>query len=552
MQTPQAETTGFRFPTHFPPSTHPRGLPSALSFVDTQPDNIMLVRDPDFPGGERVKLLDFGIAKMAEHLSAQPVRTKSDVLMGTPTYMAPEQCRGAKLATDRSDVYSLGVILYQMLAGQPPFLGASMGDLIAMHLMDAPQPLTELVIGLNPKIWRLVRALLAKKPSDRPPMEKVHKTLLALEEETKADPSEVELTDADEPRGSDSQHATIDVPGQRALQTASAETSNPKAKGPHHNPQIQAQLDLPSAIVSDSRHIHVPRRTLHLLIGALATSAVIVTTGILFGMRPDRRNSIELRRVENAAATNGLETAATTNGTATAAPSPVDAGTSSGAGNVGKNPLNLSDRRDGAKKIAEAAHVSSGKPRSAGAEETSAATPSAVHQDPAPVPAVAPPDLATAAVAIQPAPNPQVAPEHSARPVAVATNKPADDEDDEPEQPKAKDAPSAAAKPVPSAQVAPVAGKPAAADDPFDPLKTADDYLLQGSYRRAMDLATQFGKQDPMRAWEIFGRAACGLRSLDRASRALRELQKRQETRRIQSLLDYCRLHKIILPDAGG
>ncbi|HMY59747.1 MAG TPA: protein kinase, partial [Pseudomonadota bacterium] len=116
MQTPQAETTGFRFPTHFPPSTHPRGLPSALSFVDTQPDNIMLVRDPDFPGGERVKLLDFGIAKMAEHLSAQPVRTKSDVLMGTPTYMAPEQCRGAKLATDRSDVYSLGVILYQMLA----------------------------------------------------------------------------------------------------------------------------------------------------------------------------------------------------------------------------------------------------------------------------------------------------------------------------------------------------------------------------------------------------------------------------------------------------
>ena len=264
-----------------------------------QPDNIMLVRDPDFPGGERVKLLDFGIAKMAEHLSAQPVRTKSDVLMGTPTYMAPEQCRGAKLATDRSDVYSLGVILYQMLAGQPPFLGASMGDLIAMHLMDAPQPLTELVIGLNPKIWRLVRALLAKKPSDRPPMEKVHKTLLALEEETKADPSEVELTDADEPRGSDSQHATIDVPGQRALQTASAETSNPKAKGPHHNPQIQAQLDLPSAIVSDSRHIHIPRRTLHLLIGALATSAVIVTTGILFGMRPDRRNSIELRRVES-------------------------------------------------------------------------------------------------------------------------------------------------------------------------------------------------------------------------------------------------------------
>jgi cytoskeletal protein RodZ len=87
-------------------------------------------------------------------------------------------------------------------------------------------------------------------------------------------------------------------------------------------------------------------------------------------------------------------------------------------------------------------------------------------------------------------------------------------------------------------------------DDPFDPLRTAEDYILQGSYRRAMDLATQFGRQDPMRAWEIFGRAACGLRLADRANRAFRELQQRHEDRRISSLQEYCRLHKLILSGA--
>ena len=71
---------------------------------DLKPDNIMLVPDPDLPGGERVKILDFGIAKIAESLSATPMHTRSDMLMGTPTYMAPEQCRGAKSVTERSDV----------------------------------------------------------------------------------------------------------------------------------------------------------------------------------------------------------------------------------------------------------------------------------------------------------------------------------------------------------------------------------------------------------------------------------------------------------------
>ncbi|HND13315.1 MAG TPA: serine/threonine-protein kinase, partial [Pseudomonadota bacterium] len=77
---------------------------------DMKPDNIMLVPDPELPGGERVKVLDFGIAKMSEHLGGKPNATDSNVVMGTPAYMAPEQCKGAKLVTDRADVYSLGIM----------------------------------------------------------------------------------------------------------------------------------------------------------------------------------------------------------------------------------------------------------------------------------------------------------------------------------------------------------------------------------------------------------------------------------------------------------
>ena len=147
---------------------------------DLKPDNIMLVPDPELPGGERVKLLDFGVAKLAETLNAEPMLTRSDMLMGTPTYMAPEQCRGAKHVTDRSDVYSLGVILYQMLAGAPPFAGDTVGELIAMHLTDSEPALTEIAPHVDPEICTLVHLMLRKKPTERPSVEAVAQELKRL------------------------------------------------------------------------------------------------------------------------------------------------------------------------------------------------------------------------------------------------------------------------------------------------------------------------------------------------------------------------------------
>ena len=110
---------------------------------DLKPDNVMLVADSKAPGGERTKLLDFGIAKLAPEDNNDPGLTRPGVVFGTPTYMSPEQCKGAKEVDARSDVYSLGVIFYQMLAGRPPFVGEGVG-VVVLHMHEEPQPIIEL------------------------------------------------------------------------------------------------------------------------------------------------------------------------------------------------------------------------------------------------------------------------------------------------------------------------------------------------------------------------------------------------------------------------
>jgi serine/threonine-protein kinase len=141
---------------------------------DLKPDNVMLVVDPDpeAMGRVRVKLLDFGIAKVAAEVGNAGTNTAADVVMGTPKYMSPEQCRGAAAVDDKSDVYALGIMLYEMLAGRPPFLGAT-GEILAKQIYEDAPPLTELAPWVTPDAASFVHRLIAKDKAERPSMRDV-------------------------------------------------------------------------------------------------------------------------------------------------------------------------------------------------------------------------------------------------------------------------------------------------------------------------------------------------------------------------------------------
>ena len=137
---------------------------------DIKPDNLMLVVDTVAPGGERAKVLDFGIAKLSDLQDKGGVKTGTQQMMGTPAYMSPEQCAGAGGVDAKTDVYALGCVLYEALAGRAPFVAMGAGQLIGMHLYQSPPPL----LGLAPKVpagvAELVHRMLTKNKEQRPSM----------------------------------------------------------------------------------------------------------------------------------------------------------------------------------------------------------------------------------------------------------------------------------------------------------------------------------------------------------------------------------------------
>jgi len=134
---------------------------------DLKPDNIFLVPDAATALGERVKVLDFGIAKLADDSGGSAHKTSTHMIFGTPRYMSPEQCKSTAKVDERSDIYALGCMLFEMVCGRPPFEGDS-GELIAMHqLMPAPTASSSRA-DLPASLDAAITAMLAKQPADRP------------------------------------------------------------------------------------------------------------------------------------------------------------------------------------------------------------------------------------------------------------------------------------------------------------------------------------------------------------------------------------------------
>jgi len=130
---------------------------------DIKPANILLDRE------SRVVVIDFGIARAIGHAADLATVTSTGLTIGTPAYMSPEQASAEKVIDGRSDIYSLGCVLYEMLAGQPPFTGPTAQAIIARHLSEAPPPLRVVRPQLDESVERVIETALAKSPADRFP-----------------------------------------------------------------------------------------------------------------------------------------------------------------------------------------------------------------------------------------------------------------------------------------------------------------------------------------------------------------------------------------------
>src|SRR5688572_21736949 len=127
---------------------------------DVKPENILFTSDQACLG-------DFGIARALERALDESTTTSSSIVRGTPPYMSPEQAGGDHSYDGRSDIYSLGCVVYEMLAGMQPFVGPTPESIIAQRLSHAPRPLRVYRPTISPRVEAVIERALAITPADR-------------------------------------------------------------------------------------------------------------------------------------------------------------------------------------------------------------------------------------------------------------------------------------------------------------------------------------------------------------------------------------------------
>jgi eukaryotic-like serine/threonine-protein kinase len=144
-----------------------REVSDALSYAhsrgvihrDIKPENIML------EGGHAV-VADFGIARAVSTAHGESL-TQTGTSIGTPSYMSPEQAAGSSDVDGRSDLYSLGCVVYEMLAGQAPFTGPTVESIVHQHMLAEPRPITQIRPAVPPAVAGVLQRALAKNPADQ-------------------------------------------------------------------------------------------------------------------------------------------------------------------------------------------------------------------------------------------------------------------------------------------------------------------------------------------------------------------------------------------------
>jgi eukaryotic-like serine/threonine-protein kinase len=223
---------------------------------DIKPDNIIVHTTPR---GVSVKVLDFGVAKLRD----LPVTTLTQTgsVVGTPHYMSPEQCLGEEL-DHRSDIYSAGVVLYEMLCGVVPFNSPISTAVIVQHVNDPPPPLREKNSAVSHALERAVLHALEKRREARPQTagafaDEVGAALegreWASEVTWDARPEEATLDarPADDARTADGGEATASSAGLRAARAKEVPTA-PRAQGPAQPPAVSGPRPAPTAVMASS------------------------------------------------------------------------------------------------------------------------------------------------------------------------------------------------------------------------------------------------------------------------------------------------------------
>ena len=243
---------------------------------DLKPENVFLAQDPLRPGTTVVKILDFGIAKLTDRTGPSS-HTRTGSILGTPIYMSPEQCRGISNIDHRADIYALGVILFELLTGRPPFVKEAPGDLLIAHVSEPPPVPSSLQPAIPPELDRLILRLLAKSPDDRPPsMDLVVRELSGLHSGA-SDPAGPAMT-----LRLDSHTPPPAVPS--ASPSAGGTRLLPDNQSQNRGPKSTSTLGQAASEVMISNGLRQPRRTgLWLAVGGLAAA------GLAFALfRPDR------------------------------------------------------------------------------------------------------------------------------------------------------------------------------------------------------------------------------------------------------------------------
>ena len=237
-------------------AAHARGIVHR----DLKPDNVVLVADEEIAIGERATVLDFGIAKLFGD-SALSARTQVGSVMGTPSYMSPEQCRGAGEVDHRTDVYALGCIMFEMLTGRPPFLGEGIGQVLGMHQFVEPPTVRSLRPDAPPELDVVVMRALAKAPGDR-------------------QQDMAELAAALQPFASSQVAAARPSPPH----IAAAATRTPVPTSSPTAPEPSTLQDGPGRRDASTTHAGLPSRTwIALGAGGLAVAAAVVVIAVLAG-----------------------------------------------------------------------------------------------------------------------------------------------------------------------------------------------------------------------------------------------------------------------------